>query len=539
MERAVQVAGWLAVFVVTAYWLAYVCVAPVTTADSHIYNLARLELAARGGAWTNTHQIVFPWSFDAVHMPWLAIGRCENLPSFLCLLGLGALAVLFCRRQGVANVAPVAVLVLLASPTVVFQASTSKNDLAVAFFALAGVYALQRWRERGFSRRWLAVFAVTIGMCAGAKTTGLVIAAILLAAAGIVCLRLAPRRVGEVAVFCGVALALWGSVETYLGNRAIFGAWMGPPEFIAAHRNPDGVAGGLANLVRYAFNSLGSGLESEALTRDYRVWLTQRCSELLGAFGLAKAGLAPEAGGDPKFLLGAHEVASNYGVVGLAAVVLAIAALVRGGLRTTAGRLAALGFLALAMLCVTMGWQKFNMRFLLPAAVPLLVSAVLFAAPTLAGRPGWRLSLQVVLLALALAVPLCSWNRTPRFLAWAWRDRETVALQENLPVLRERDGTRALAREHRVAGVAIVLGERDWALPYLRGEGWVVISNRTGRGEFSRADLAERLPPGAAGTWLVLASQRNAALRPPAGARLVAEFRDAGRAYLVDLGEAR
>jgi 4-amino-4-deoxy-L-arabinose transferase-like glycosyltransferase len=531
------------VALVTGYWLAYILVAPVTTADSHIYNLSRLLIAERGGffdnpPWTNLHQIVFPWSFDAVHLPLLKLGRLENLPSFLCLLGIVLVGVLLCVRRGTLACAPLVALVLLASPTVAFQATTSKNDLAVAFFALAAFYFLRLYHEAPDRRLWLAGFAVSLGMCAGAKTTGLALAGLLLATAVALRARQGIRPLGEFLLASAAALAAFGSVEMYLNNIALFGTAMGKPDFIAAHANPDGLRGAVANAIRYAFNSLGTGLESEALTRDYRGWLTDACNRFLGLFGLAGAGLAPMAGGNSRFLLGAHEVASNYGLVGLAALPLAGIALWRDRLREPAGQLAALGFAALALVCVTAGWQKFNMRLLLPAAVPILLSATLFVAPALQTRVAVRLFLQMMLFLLAVAVPLCSWNRTPKFIRWAWRDRESVALQERLPLLAEWKGARKLVRARHAQGCAVILGPEDWALPYLqdRKVHWTVIPNLEARPSLTRDDLLRRLPRGASGEWLLLASQGCAAVALPADAQLLATFPGAGRVYLWNPG---
>jgi 4-amino-4-deoxy-L-arabinose transferase-like glycosyltransferase len=542
-EHIATLAGWMMVALVTGYWLAYILVAPVTTADSHIYNLSRLLIAERGGLfgnppWTNLHQIVFPWSFDTVHLPFLKLGRLENLPSFLCLLGIVLVGVLLCARQGILPCAPLVALVLLASPTVAFQATTSKNDLAVAFFALAAFYFLQLYHEAPNRRLWLIAFVVSLGMCAGAKTTGLALAALLLAAAMVLRARQGIRPLEELLLASTAALAVCGSVETYANNVALFGAWMGKPDFIAAHANPDGLRGAVANAIRYAFNSLGTGLESEALTRDYRGWLTNACNRFLGGFGLAGAGLAPMTGGDSRFLLGAHEVASNYGLVGLASLPLALVALWRERLREPAGRLAAFGLAALALVCITAGWQKFNMRLLLPSAVPILLSATLFAAPALQSRAAMRFFLQLLLFLLAAAVPLCSWNRTPKFIRWAWRDRETVALQERLPLLAEWKGVRTLARSSHAQGCAVILGPEDWALPYLQDRQirWAVVPNLEARPSLTRDDLLHGLPRGASGEWLLLASQGCAAVALPVDAQLLATFPDAGRVYLWNPG---
>jgi len=547
LQNPLPVVAWAMVAIAAGYWLVYVAVAPVTTADSHIYNLSRLLIAERGGLfgnnlWTTPHQIVFPWSFDAIHLPFVHLRRLENLPSFLCLCGLGVLAVLLCLRQGAAAVcAPVAVMALLASPTVAFQATTSKNDMGVAFFALAAFYCALRCREQPVRWPWMAGFAVSVGMCAGAKTTGLAISALLVAGAVWACRGHGWRWLAMLTAMLVASLVLFGSVETYANNIAIFGNWIGDREFIARHSNEDGVGGAFANLVRYAFNSLGSGLESEALTRGYRVWLTERCAAFLHVFGLDHSGIAAVSASDTKFLLGAHEVASNYGVVGFVVVPLAIAAACMRRFRSVDGQLAIFGFAILGVLCLTTGWQKYNMRLLLPAAVPILLSAVLFGAGMLAARPRFALALQTVLFLLALAVPLCSWNRTPGFIAWGWRARETVAMQEKLPLLAEWKGVHELAKSSGIAGCAVILGADDWALPYLndRKMRWEIIPNREARESLTMEDIRKWLPARAGGRWLVLASQGSAKVSLPNEAVPAGVFEKAGRAYLIDVGRER
>lgn len=62
-----------------AYWGLYALLAPVTNIDSQMYNLARLELALRGGLFANPYftsvfHVMHPWGFDAVHLPFMALG---------------------------------------------------------------------------------------------------------------------------------------------------------------------------------------------------------------------------------------------------------------------------------------------------------------------------------------------------------------------------------------------------------------------------------------------------------------------------------
>lgn len=78
---------------ILAYWGLFAAALPVTNFDSHVYNLGRLAVAENAGfwqtsAWNCINQVVFPWTFDAVHYPFLKIGWGMSMPSFLCLVGL-------------------------------------------------------------------------------------------------------------------------------------------------------------------------------------------------------------------------------------------------------------------------------------------------------------------------------------------------------------------------------------------------------------------------------------------------------------------
>ncbi len=83
-------AGRIARFVFwasAAYWAVYVLVAPLTNADSQMADIARLEPAMRGGLFGNGHftsvyQVIWPWTYDAVHLPFMELGWGYALPSF-------------------------------------------------------------------------------------------------------------------------------------------------------------------------------------------------------------------------------------------------------------------------------------------------------------------------------------------------------------------------------------------------------------------------------------------------------------------------
>jgi len=129
ISRLADRAAAAGVLALTAYWFAYALAGPVTTWDSNVYNLGRLLVARQGGlfgnpAWNDHRQIWFPWSFDAIHYPFVLLGAGFAVPSFLCFAGL----LLIIHRLVSARYGTAAgwwcCLCLFALPTVVYQATS-------------------------------------------------------------------------------------------------------------------------------------------------------------------------------------------------------------------------------------------------------------------------------------------------------------------------------------------------------------------------------------------------------------------------------
>ena len=116
------------------YWLVWSWVGPVTNGDAQVYNLARLWLVDADGlffnrSYTAITQIVMPWSFDAVHYPFLHLRLGYALPSFVCLLGMMLLVYAWVReRGGAAADGWRACLGFMAMPMAVMQATTTRRS---------------------------------------------------------------------------------------------------------------------------------------------------------------------------------------------------------------------------------------------------------------------------------------------------------------------------------------------------------------------------------------------------------------------------
>ena len=531
--------GWFLVATVIAYWAIYVSMAPVTTSDSHIYNLARLLIAERGGLfnnplWTNMHQIVFPWGFDAVYYPFLKIGRFENLPAFLCLIGSCLCVAILFRRAGFESAIPFCLLVLFSSPLVVFQASCAKNDIAVAFFLLAAFTLIESARDGERTVLRDLGIAVALGMCAGAKTSGLIPAFILGAYALGMCLRdQGLKSAWRLAIMFGFSMLLLGSIETYFNNYLVYGRPMGDQGFISAHQNLDGLTGALANLGRYFFNSLATGLEGPALIREYKEELWRTSELFLGWFSLEGRGLASNSP-DKFFLLGCHECASNYGIAGLVAIPLAAFAVFTHGIRSITGRLALLGWILLVVACFTIGWQKFIMRLILASTLPLLIAATMQAVPFLLPKKRTLILLQFGFFALAALVPLCSWNRGPKYVLAAMKDRETDWLQEG-KIRGQIEGRKvAIAiSQKESASRAVILGPDDGALSFLNDKKslWVIIPNIQRKKILDLESLVMLLGNKDQGPWVILATGHNWDISLPKEATLLWEKEKEGKLY--------
>src|SRR5208283_1841099 len=140
------------IVVIIAYWGLLAVALPVSNVDSHVYNLGRLAVAENAGfwqtsAWNSPRQVVFPWTFDAVHYPFLKIGWGSDLPSFVAFLGLLIIVFELVVPRFGSKVGLWSILTLLAMPTLMLQATTTKNDLVIAFGAGCWLYSLVRFRR--------------------------------------------------------------------------------------------------------------------------------------------------------------------------------------------------------------------------------------------------------------------------------------------------------------------------------------------------------------------------------------------------------
>lgn len=463
------------------YWGLVALVSPVINIDSQIYNLARLDLALRGGLFNNDHftsifHVMYPWGFDAVHLPFLAIGWGYALPSFACLAGLCHVVLTMMRSRYGPDAAWASVLGLLALPCLVYQASSTKNDLAVLFAGAVWVYA--RWRrEREQSNRHLLWMVLALGFMAGAKTTGLLYA-VLLSLWTLWEIRQDRKLVLRAAGGLAVAGVLFGSVETYIESARLFGHPMGPPALLERASNRDGAPGAVANLLRHLAGGIYVGPTSFADRQPAITALNQATVSLLDRLGLVDRGIDPRFPDRLLFLAqsGLEEL-SGFGPLGTLAIVVMLGAALIWRPQAPWWRLATFGLLGMALVSLTLAYNSWMNRYLI-AWYTLGTLAVVcliwqWRGPWLA--PG-RWGLLLLAAGSAVAAPLLSFNRHPACLAAALLERERLETSAYPIAGEDRAALRRLRKLHPTSRIFVLAHNESVLLPLLQDQALAVVA---------------------------------------------------------------
>jgi len=417
-----------------AYYLVYSLVAPPVVTDAHLYDLARLYVIRQGGllhndVFTNFTQLAFPWTFSAAHWPFIRLGAGYALPSWACFTGILVVAFTAIRPSYGVEIAWLAVLALLSLTTLVYQATSIKPDVAVVFGAFCWFDAFRRL-QRGGGWGPLLVSALALAFTAGAKTSGVPIAAAL-GLATLWTLRRDRRRAAAWLAAAAAAVALFGSVETYVATRIAYGDFLGP-DGLRMLRNNDGVAGGLANLVRHVAYNVDVGADVLA---DHKTVLSTAaetaCHRILGALGWDAKGLSPAMGRQPlDFVKSGYEAQDGFGPVGTIAMLVVPVVLLRGRVHSAPWQLAAASVASLLVVCQTTGFNLWVNRFLLLPFVLGTLAAVLFLAPRWQRSPALRAATLVVLLYGGCVLPLYSYARKPSDVWQSIADRDLMLTRE-------------------------------------------------------------------------------------------------------------
>jgi hypothetical protein len=459
---------WILLIGTLIYWAIYAVVSPVTTWDSQVYNLGRLAIADIGGFWSNRcwfseRQVIFPWAFDAVHYPFVKVGLCESIPSFLTLIGLLVIVYKLAREWYSESFALWSCLSLISMPTLIYQATSTKNDFVMVFLVACWFYALHRYqRER--SAWFLAASGLSLGFLGGSKTSGLFFCAILF------CLTLfgLRRHINAFKWFVtsfAVSIILFGSVETYVLSDLRYGNPFGPPAFVRMHSNRDGFRGAVANFARYYIGSVSCGIYRDFLSQSFCVDLEKGARLVLNAAGLANAGYRSDFNdGNLEFQKTGGDDGSDYGIFGWVAFTTSLVIPFVAPMKSRSRPFAMAGLASLGLICITIGWMPWNARFLLLPFSLFAIATMIFAFHDIRAK-SFRRFLQILILFQIAVTPLISYARRPTDLLRSIFNREELAFSERPTLLPVYHALESLAALH--PRIYLMAGSESWVLEFL------------------------------------------------------------------------
>jgi len=458
-------------FAVLIYWGFIAFTFPVTNWDSQVYNLSRLAIAEKAGFWQTTswnsvRQVMFPWTYDAVHFPFLRLGCGFALPSFGAFLGILAIAYNLISPRWGRSTALWACLTLTAMPTMVLQATSTKNDLVIAFVLGCWLYGFERYR-RTTRRKYLILGALSLSFGIGAKASAILPCAI----CTLITLYLLRREPLSLLYFIGSylpLLILFGSVETYALSYRCFHHPLGEPNFLADHVNRDGFRGAAANFIRYFFGNLSLGIDGSNAKSGLSGLLEKACRSILHILQLANAGYRSDFN-DKNMHFVKYGVASSadFGLPGAICMVSAPALALRFRSSPAVAFTASAGLLWMVFLSSSVGWMEWNARFLCTSFVlfGLAFSVAFFSNPN-------RNRFIVALIGLlviwsAISYPLLTQYERPADLSAVFHDRKKLQFSENLDLRKVYNRVRQIRSSAGKVPWFLLASENSWTLPFL------------------------------------------------------------------------
>lgn len=361
-----------------AYLFALAMLIPPSNPDSLRYHLTRVLLFQQEGSLLldvtaphQAHRSVFPVGGDILSHLWLRFYSDYGVAAvgFLSYLAIAFGSYALARRHATPAVSLTASLVVLSLPELVYQATSTKNDIVMAVAGLFCFLLAHRLLERPAAGE-LALLILGLAFGVSVKTLFLGFALFFVPVFGLLLARrhpvavwrglLARRRWWLLALLLPVLVLSQGWL--FLHNYRATGGWLGPPEFTASSRNHDGVRGAAANLVRYAhqvpdFLKLGDRLAYHLTGRE----LSDRVQSF---YDSTFEPIFQQAGTSSRFRVSwtIDESKSWFGPLGFLIVLPAVGyALARGPGVLRALALVLLGYVV--VLAWQVEWMQWNSRF--------------------------------------------------------------------------------------------------------------------------------------------------------------------------------
>jgi hypothetical protein len=213
---------------------------------------------------TGYHQATFPVGSDILPHLFLRFYTDYGviLFNFLAYLAIACGVYALARHYGSIPEALCATFVVVSMPGLVYPAVSTKSDMMVAavaiFCLLIGHHLIKQPHIQSIL---LLIYGILFGV--SAKTTFIAFALSFIFFFGILLIRthgwgLWPTVVikhWKIVALASPPMMITSQIWLFVHNYFYWGGWSGPPDFVAAHSNRDGVWGALANLSRYFVQS--------------------------------------------------------------------------------------------------------------------------------------------------------------------------------------------------------------------------------------------------------------------------------------------
>jgi len=437
-----------------------------------VYNISRLEYLLRGGLFNNTfiHDpriIYMSWTYDSVALPFRMIKYGEALPSYACFLGIVLILYRIVKLFYSESTAWSVIATLCALPCLMYQATSTKPDIAVVFCFTCWFYAHVKY-SLNKETKYVFIIALSLAFAAGAKPTGLLLAPFL----GVTSLYLFyPQKshLLKMLFYSIVCIMLWGSLEIYVNNYIQFRHILGPGT--DENGNPDGISGALATTIRYLFENTTLGYESFFRNGSFLIRLWEYlCKEILLYLGIANKGIQNAStillnDNNMRFLKEGTEVGSDYGLIGGCAIWYCIYRLIYDIRRISVFWLLNLfAILNLFIISIFVGWGLWGSRYFITTF--MLWSVFLIINVEESKNKKLKYATRLIIIISIFLTTLCSFNKRPVDIIYSINNRMNYMTQENCavqPILSDITNFKSPTKKIRLG---LFPGRDAWTLPF-------------------------------------------------------------------------
>jgi hypothetical protein len=354
----------------------------------------------------------------------------------------------------------------MAMPTIVLQATTTKNDLVVPFALGCWLYAYERYRKTR-KRIYLFLCALGLAFAVGSKTSAIPLCLI----CSLVMLYLLRREKISLLFFVGTyipLLILFGSVETYALSYACFHNILGPPSFVQDHANRDGLRGGVANIIRYFFGNLSLGIEGANQQSGLSAFFARPCRYVLHFLGLTNVGYRSDFNDqNMRFVKFGVSAAADFGFPGAIAMVSSPLLLLRFRSAPVLAGICAAGLLSLAIVSLSIAWMEWNTRFLCLTFVLLGIAFSLFIFANPSRNRVFCALIEFLVIWSALSLPFLTKYEGPADLSAPFRNRRKLEFSEYSDLRTVYERVFLLKSNASNTPWFLVAGEDSWTLPFM------------------------------------------------------------------------